>query len=76
MEETPNLSLNPDAPRRACGPSFVALFLPKRLSSSIESYIPAFEDPGAEDRKWFSWANDYLAWYDGTTGSGTVPLVH
>ena len=21
---TPNLSLNPDAPRRACGPSFVA----------------------------------------------------
>jgi len=54
----------------------VALFLPKRLSSSIESYIPAFEDPGAEDRKWFSWANDYLAWYDGTTGSGTVPLVH
>ena len=55
---------------------FVAPVLPKRLAAAVELDIPGFEDRGAGDRKWFNWAKEYLAWYEGETGNSAVPIVH
>ena len=63
-------------PRVAKALRIVAPLLPKRLRRAIETDLTIFEDPGANDRKWFAWAKEYLAWYDGTKGSSTAPVVH
>ena len=51
-------------------------FLPRRLGASLEYDIAVFEDPDAENRKWFAWAKEYMAWYDRTTGNNSSPPVH
>lgn len=51
------------------------------------SYIPRFKriykraeedisNPNESNEKWFKWAKEYLAWYEGTKGGEASPTVH
>jgi tetratricopeptide (TPR) repeat protein len=34
------------------------------------------EDPNSNDRKWFDWAKQYLAWHNVSSGGGSMPTLH
>ena len=46
-----------------------------RRKMSAEGLTP-WESINAENRAWFQWAKEYLAWFDDRTGSKTLPVLH
>ncbi|MDO8387384.1 MAG: hypothetical protein Q7T13_13425 [Polaromonas sp.] len=66
----------PPAPR--------VVFWALRLAASVVPRIKRVEedarehlaDPNKEVRDWFSWAKQYLAWYDSISGDKQTPIVH
>jgi tetratricopeptide (TPR) repeat protein len=47
---------------------------PRRKLSAQE--LAPWESVNADNRAWFQWAKEYLAWFDGSTGSKSVPVLH
>jgi hypothetical protein len=52
-----------------------ALLIP-RLKRVEESVREDLADPNKEMREWYSWAKQYLAWYDASFQSKQTPTVH
>lgn len=52
-----------------------ALILPrlKRVEKNVREDLA---DPDKDTREWYSWAKQYLAWYDSTYQSKHTPTVH
>jgi tetratricopeptide (TPR) repeat protein len=50
--------------------------LSQRLRSRIEKDLPLLQDPNVTTRRWYSWANEYLRWYDEQTGGRSAPILH
>jgi tetratricopeptide (TPR) repeat protein len=46
-----------------------------RREMSAQGFEP-WETINAENRAWFKWAKEYLAWFDDKTGSKTLPVLH
>jgi tetratricopeptide (TPR) repeat protein len=46
-----------------------------RRKMSAQEFEP-WESINAENRAWFQWAKEYLAWFDDNTGSKTLPVLH
>jgi|SRR5712691_427264 len=61
-----------------------AFFLFLRLASFLFPRLRAIEkrarediaDPNKSNSDWYTWARQYLAWYDGTHSDRTSPTVH
>jgi hypothetical protein len=53
---------------------FAKIFPPLRHMKPQDFAV--LEDPSADDRKWFAWAKEYLAWYDGISGAQSTPTLH
>lgn len=45
----------------------------KRIEESAKRELA---DPNKDTKEWYSWAKQYLAWYDTTFGSKQTPTVH
>lgn len=50
------------------------IFGPRR-ETSAQDFAP-WESVNADNRAWFEWAKKYLAWFGGTAGSKTAPVLH
>jgi hypothetical protein len=50
------------------------IFGPRRNLSAQE--LAPWESVNADNRAWFQWAKEYLAWFDGSSGSKSVPVLH
>lgn len=50
------------------------IFRPGRPLST-EEFEP-WKQINEENRRWFQWAKQYLAWFDRSTGNATLPAVH
>lgn len=46
-----------------------------RHRMAAEEFAP-WERINSENREWFAWAKQYLAWFESSTGSDTSPLLH
>ena len=47
---------------------------PKRLMPA-DAFAP-WDRVNSENREWFDWAKQYLAWFDSNTGSNSSPVLH
>lgn len=47
-----------------------------RLRRVEESTREHLADPDRDKREWYSWAKQYLAWYDSVSGKRRSPTVH
>ena len=47
-----------------------------RLTRIEEGAKRDLGDPNKDNREWYAWAKQYLAWYDTASGSPQTPTVH
>lgn len=54
---------------------FVAIVFP-RVRRIEEAAKRDISDPNKANGEWYSWAKQYLAWYDSASGNQQTPMVH
>ena len=67
--------IEPIAPRPVTlAKGIVRILSPRRPVTDDE--FGMLEDPNVNDRKWYAWAMEYLAWYEGLSGGTATPVLH